>query len=250
LAIPQSYREPVWLDFDHLLGYDSQDKAICLVSAPDGEVSPIFALPEQPLECRLSPNGRLLAVAFRPSSDSRRVDLMLIDVQKKALLHHAQSFAQPYITPAGNYAVNLTWSSGDTFLYVDGDDILRAYLSSDGKILDKKNTIEKDSRIVDYYPDENILLCRTADDEADALFLVQDNKSRRLKDLSADERDFYCVLVDGETIIFQNGETIYSYSISEQTEAPIGSGLLLGVASARDKAYYMVNAEDYSRSAP
>jgi hypothetical protein len=250
LAIPQCYREPVWVDYDHLLGYNARDKTLDLVSAPDGEFSPVFTLPEHPLECRLSPDGRLLAVAFRASSDSRRVDLMMIDIQKKALLHHARSFAQPYVTATGLSAINLTWSGDDTFLYADNDDILRAYLSGDGRVADRKNTIEKGSRILDYFPGENILLCRPVDAGDEAPYLIQDNKSRRLYDFFAEERDFYCVLADEDTIIFQSGEEIFLYTISGQTTEPVGGGLLLGVSSLRGNASYMINAEDYGRSAP
>ncbi|MCL1805138.1 MAG: hypothetical protein FWG28_03935 [Clostridiales bacterium] len=250
LAMPQSYREPVWVDYDHLLGYNAQDKTLYLVSAPSGETSPVYTLPEHPLECRLSPGGRLLAVAYRASSDNRRVDLLMIDIQKKALLDHARSFAQPYITPAGYSALNITWSGADAFLYADGDDILRAYISAEGKIGDRRNTIEKDSRILDYYPESNALLCRPIDMGTGSLYLIQDNKSRRLKDFYTQERDFYCVLVDEETILFQSGEEICRYSIAEQETELVGGGLLLGVSTARDKAYYMVNAEDYGRSAP
>ena len=250
LALPQSYREPVWADYDHLFGYSILDKSIHLVSVTEGTADPIYTLPERPLECRLSPNGRLLAVAYRTASDDRKVDLMLIDVQKKSLVFHAPSFAQPYTTPTGLSAVNLTWSGNDTMIYVDGDDITRSYLTTDGKILDRTNTIEKDSRILDFLLDENLLLYRPAKESADSLYLIQDNKSRRLKDISADARDFYCVLVDEETILYQKGEEIYRYSISEQNSELVGSGLLLGVSSARDKAYYMINAEDYSRTAP
>lgn len=248
LALPQSYREPIWVDYDHLIGYNPQDKTLYLVSVPDAEMSPIFILPEQPLECRLSPDGRLLAAAYRSSSESRKADLMLIDMQKKTLLYQAPSFAQPYTTPPGHTALNLTWSSNDTFLYADGDDILRAYISGDGRIMDRKNTIEKDSRILDYLPEQNLLLCKSTDD--DGISLIQDNKSRRLNGLAADEHDFYCVLVDEETILLQNGENIYTYSIGGQTPELIGGGLLLGVSFTRDKAYYMVNAEDYGRSSP
>ena len=250
LSLPQSYREPVWTDYDHLLGYNSQDKTIYAVSAPDGVISPVYALPEPPIECRLSPNGRLLAVACRSSSDNHKVDLLLIDLQKKTLLDHADSFAQPYLTPTGYTAINLTWSGNDTFLYADDTDILRAYISGDGKIIDKKNTIERDSRILDYYLEENMLLCRPIDADADFLYLIQDNKSKRLKDFFPDERDFYCALADSDTIIFQNGDQIYNYSISEQAATPIGGGFLLGVSATLDKAYYMVNAEDYGSSAP
>jgi len=249
LALPQSYREPVWLDYDHLFGYSSTDKSIHLVSVTEDVTDFIYSLPERPIECRLSPDGRLLAVAFQTASGNRKADLILIDVNKKTLVYHASSFAQPYVTPAGLPAVNLTWSSADTLLYVDGDDIVRAYLSPDGRIMDRKNTIEKDSHILDYYAEENLLLYKPLK-ASDSLYLMQDNKSRRLRDISADGDDFYCVLVDGETILFQKGEEIFRYSIAEQTAELIGSGLLLGVSAGRDKAYYMINAEDYSRSAP
>ena len=250
LAIPQSYREPVWADYDHLFGFNAQDNSISLVSVPDRVVDPVFTLPEKPMECRLSPNGRILAVAFRASTESRKVDLMLIDVQKKTLLHHIRAFAQPYITSAGYSAINLTWSSNDAFLYVDNDDILRAYLSASGQVMDRKNTIEKDSRILDYIPDEDLLLCKPVAGDPDSLYLVQDNKSQRLRDIPASKQDFYCVLLDEDTVLFQNGDRIYRYSITEQAPELIGSGLMLGISSARDKAYYMVNAEDYGSSSP
>ncbi|MDR0468492.1 MAG: hypothetical protein LBH09_00780, partial [Peptococcaceae bacterium] len=231
LAVPQSYREPVWLDYDHLFGFDAQDNSINLVSVPDRVADPVFTLPDRPVECRLSPNGLILAVTFRASTESRKVDLMLIDIQKKTLLHHVQAFAQPYITPAGYSAINLTWSGNDSFLYVDDGDILRAYLSSRGQVMDRKNTIEKDSRILDYLPDEDLLLCKPVVGGADSLCLIQDNKSRLLTDIPISYQDFYCILVDEETILFQSGGKIYRYSIPEQEPELIGSGLMLGLSS-------------------
>lgn len=250
LALPQHYREPIWLDYDNLLGYDSSSKTLNLVSAPEGKVTPLYTLPDRPIECRLSPNGRLLAVTCKNTADSQKVDLLLIDIRKKTLLHQLAAFAQPYNTPTGLPTINLTWSSNDAIIYADGNHILRAYLSSEGKIMEKTNTIVKDGRILDYYGDESLLLYRPVGGNSDSLYLLQDDKSRRLKNISAEEKNFYCVLVNPETILYQKGEEIYRYSIAGQSSELIGGGLLLGVSANRDKAYYMVNAEDYSRSAP
>ena len=250
LALPQSYLEPIWLDYDHLLAYSMTNRSLYLVSVNEGTETFIYTFPERLLECRLSPDGRLLAAVCRSATESRRVDLVLIDLQQKTLLHHVPSFAQPYATFIGLSAINLTWSSNDTLLYVDGDDILRAYITTDGKIMDRKNTIEKDSRILDFYPEENLLLIRPVRTDADSLYLLQDNRSRRLRNIEVGELDFYCLFVDEETLIYQLGEEIFRYDIEEQTPELIGGGLLLGVSSSRDKAYYMINAEDYSRSAP
>ncbi len=250
LALPQHYREPVWLDYDNLLGYDGSSKTLNLISVPESKVTPLYTLPDRPIECRLSPNGRLLAVTCKNAADSQKVDLLLIDIRKKALLHQASAFAQPYTTPAGLPAINLTWSSNDTIIYADNNHIQRAYLSAEGKIMDKTNTLVKDSRILDYYAEESLLLYRPVGGNTDSLYLLQDDKSRRLKNISAEEKDFYCVLVNADTILYQKGEEIFRYSIAEQSSELIGGGLLLGVSTNRDKAYYMVNAEDYSRSAP
>ena len=250
LALPQSYREPVWLDYDRLLGYNTIDRSLNIVSVSEGTVEPVLTIPERFVECRLSPNGRLLAVACRATSETRRVDLLLVDLQTKAILHQESDFAQAYTTPAGFPAINLTWSSNDTLLYVDDADILRVYLSADGRVTDRVNTIEKGYRILDYLEDQNLLLCKPARAGDGSLYLIQDNKSRRLRDISADDPGFYCALVDEETILFQKGEEIYRYAISEQSSVLVGGGLLLGVSESGDKAYYMINAEDYGRSAP
>jgi len=250
LALPQSYREPVWLDYDHLFGYNASDRSLLVVSVTEGTAEPVYTLPDRPLECRLSPNGRLLAVTVRNPKEDRQVDLLLIDVQQKAFIHQVSEFARPYTTPTGFITINLTWSGNDALIYVDNDDISRVYLSPDGKVMERVNTIERDSRIMDYLQEQNLLLYRPARSGADSLYLMQDNKSRRLKDIFPDESDFYCVLVDEDTILYQMGDEIYRYAINEQTSELIGSGLLLGVSSARDRAYYMINAEDYSRAAP
>ena len=251
LALPQNYLEPIWLDYDHLLGYNLLDRSLYLVSVNEGTKEYIYTFPERLLECRLSPDGRLLAAACRSVSESRKVDLLLIDMDHRTLLHHVPAFAQPYVTAIGLSAVNLTWSGNDTFLYYDGDDILRAYIAADGKVTDKKNTIEKDSRIIDYLLDEDLLLVKQQTNAgAGALYLIADNRSWRLRDIPSDAQDFYCVMIDDETLIYQAEGEIYRYPIPEQMPELIGSGLLLGVSASKDKAYYMINAEDYSRSAP
>jgi hypothetical protein len=250
LALPQQAREPIWLDYDNLLGYDSAAKTLNLVSVSDSKMTPLYTLPDRPLECRLSPSGRLLAVTCKNKDDSQKVDLLLIDIQKKALLHQAPAFAQSYNTSAGLPAINLTWSSNDSLMYADNNDILRAYLSADGKLMEKTNVIETDSRILDYYGEEALLLYRPLTGDADSLYLLEGDNAWRLQNISAEEKDFYCVLVNADIILYQKAEEIYRYSIPDQSSELIGGGLLLGVSANRDKAYYMVNAEDYSRSAP
>ncbi|MDR1192783.1 MAG: hypothetical protein LBK98_01225 [Peptococcaceae bacterium] len=249
LAIPQQYREPIWLGLDQLLGYDALEKTFSRVSLADNTLSPILTVPERALECRLSPNGRLLAVACRSDGDSRQADFLLVDLEKNTLLHKAPLFAETFVTASGSAAVNLTWTGDDTLIYADGDDILRAYLSADGKIMDRTNVIERDARILDYLPESKTLLYRSLSGDGDTLYLMQDDKSRRLSDLPADGGDFYCGLVDEETVLYQREGNIYLYSVPDQAGELIGPGLLLGISAGRDKAYYMANAEDYTRAA-
>ncbi len=251
LALPQNYREPVWLGLDQLLGYNQADKTIYIVSVTEGATDPLITLPERPLECGLSPNGRFLAITYRTPPESRKVDLVLVDVQQKAALHHVSSFARPYSTLGGSPTINLTWTGEDSFIYVDNEDIQRAYVSPAGAIMDRTYTIEKDARVIDYLRSENLLLYERSGTDNDTLYLMtRDGKSKRLKNIPTDSIGFYCALIDDETILYQKGDEIFRYSISKQASELIGGGLLLGVSQASDKAYYMMNAEDYGRSSP
>ena len=250
LAIPQNYREPVWIGLDQLLGYNHSDKTIYIVSVTGNTIDPLFAAPERPLECRLSPNGRVLAIAYRPTQESRKLDLMLVDISQKTLLHHAPAFARPYTTFTGSLAINLTWTGNDSFMFVDDDDIRRAYLSPAGALLDRINTIEKNARIVDYSLTDNLLLYSETGSDGGNLYLAKESKNIRLKNIPFGEKGVYCLIVNDETILFQKDDEIFVYSVSKQEADPVGAGLLLGLSRTGDKAYYMINAEDYGRSSP
>ena len=91
LAIPQRYQEPVWLNFNSLLAYDPVKKELCRVSVNDAAATPLLTLEEAPLECRLAPAGRYLALTVKNKEDGQRVDLLLLDLQEAKILQRLEA---------------------------------------------------------------------------------------------------------------------------------------------------------------
>ena len=246
LAIPQRYQEPVWLNFNSLLAYDPVKKELCRVSVNDAAATPLLTLEEAPLECRLAPAGRYLALTVKNKEDGQRVDLLLLDLQEAKILQRLESFAEAYSNSEGHQTINLTWDGEEALLFSDGDDIVKAYLGEDGRLLSRTNVYQKNARLLCHLPEEDLTLYRSTAGDGKDIYLLQNNKSRRVQGLSADVDRFYCLLVDEETILYQQGQEIRRFHIPSRESQLLGNGQLLGLASDHTKAYYMANAEEKS----
>ncbi len=246
LAIPQRYQEPVWLSLNTLLAYDAAKKELCRVSAGDGSREPLLTLAQSPLECRLSPDGRLLAMTVKSKDNGQKVDLVMIDLEERKVLQRLEEFAQSYSNAEGYQTVNLTWAGDDALLFSDGEDIMKAYVGENGKVLARTNTYQKNGRILCYLYDEGLMLYRSTNGDANEVYLIQEDKSRRVKGLLADAERFYCLLINNDTILYQQGQEIRRFDIGKQESQLLGSGQLLGISTDRTKGYYMANSEEKS----
>ena len=82
--------------------------------------------------------------------------------------------------------------------------------------------------------------------EVALLYNLTGDRLRRVKGLLADAERFYCLLIDKDTILYQQGQEIRRFDIGKQESQLLGSGQLLGISTDRTKAYYMANSEEKS----
>ena len=245
LAIPQRYPEPIWLNFNALLAYDTAKKALCRVSVSDGSLETLLTLEEAPLECRLAPNGKWLAMTVK-SKENGKVDLLIIDLEAKKESQRLTGFAESYSNAEGYQTINLTWAADDALLFSDGDDIMKAYVTEEGKVMSRTNTYQKNARLLCCLPDMDLTLYRSTSGKGNEIYLLENDKARRVKGLLADVERFYCLLIDSGTILYQQGQEIRRFDIADQESQLLGNGQLLGISTDHTKGYYMANSEEKS----